>query len=1318
MYEKVFYGAVLLVSRIVIVPVFGQLNFGSQTLHRSFDDFKQLNRAPLYDFTTKYDVKLSGRDAQIGRQIDLFTWFPFYGSKYNYTVISIHGYIAFANVEEQGLNFVVGDVPEWPEKSDPAMIAVYMCRQKPSDLDPKHSGVRYRLLTRPDVQLGSNGVNKAHNSGSNPFQARDYLDSSQAASDTIDMMHRDLMDGMVGSHSFRPDLVLLVTWENMTYYQASSEDENLKTSTYQMALMTDRAGQMSYLILNYHSLKYAGGDISGNMKRGRCTSLINGGNRTGSLAVDPYFSKYPPTLAQVSSVPHKVAGRYLFRVDDIARKGGCSNLTSGTYRLTLYPDIVNMLGDTVVQVNGPCFDVNKPAPVLNIGEHKAATCLVKNAAIAECKMRQFYQWGAKDVFLAYDSMKAYVGTIYYVPVGLDPFGLIVDNLADWFRNPPPTALYIRWYPGNFTGPNNLLIPNLELSVYGYKEVDDEYSQKYVNTLKKLVVLNPNLDNSHAYGQESSSNLTKRYNIMATIGRLRDRAVDADLYTYSFGVLKLSISDKVSLSQAEQGIWSPPIPLHWLWLLLDSDAQNLMSDPERKQNFVSAIASKSCINWFEEDGRQWNFIQETETNASCPCTLKQAESDMGRFMPHPRCSQKFRNVGCDTFTGAKECFLSAENIISKFATHYGQVCCYDADGYLMQTTYASVQPDIVKGAERDSLPYNPGFPQRAYEFGTPMFHKQYEAPTLSNYFHDVMPYYHCCKWSVNHCQFFYWRRPSSGCQDYRPPGIASVIGAGHFTTFDGLQYTFHGNGTYVYLRKIGDQRGPFVMVQLRMEQFPNRFIDFSHRDTIQEFLVQPTNASVVTGIAIQEGITDEVDRIIIVCRKDTRRFKYRTSILVNDEIRYFDAMKLQKFKGVTIYINDVKEGQSEIYVTLLKSRIGIRIRESYATVISQQQILEESMGLLDVKLSIPSDYFYLRNPNERQNGNYRFIPHGMVGTFSNETNDEFIDPETYIPLGTSVKLDYETSRILQRWNIDKLGITNLFTLQNPEHSEWPEAYLLEPIYKVSPSFLQRVPFEPIYDTVFESWWQNCGLNSHLIYEYQGVRCPPRSISEQLHQTCRGDLWCVYDYAFLQQRELAMNIYTEKSIDMKARAAAKVPLRSCAAINIQYPEYLYIEPARGGYLEGDKVQFHCYQNGWLKGDADYVCSGGEWTKGDQPWCRDRDLEDTLRYLAIIFGILLGVAFIATIFLCCFCIGKQRQRNHQQENRPTPRIPPRPTALYRLEESEKNPKNLAAPPPAYPDKLSDDEFYPEEDKVRILSPANKRDNGQRPMLAFTSV
>uniref|UniRef100_A0A915JKP6 AMOP domain-containing protein n=1 Tax=Romanomermis culicivorax TaxID=13658 RepID=A0A915JKP6_ROMCU len=353
-----------------------------------------------------------------------------------------------------------------------------------------------------------------------------------------------------------------------------------------MVFLTDKMAQLSYVILNYHSLNFAGSDIMGNMKRGRCTIKC-------------------------------------FILD----------------RMTIYPDTVNMLGDTVVRINGPCFD--KPGgdpPQLFIGENRPASCRIKNSAIAECRMDQFYQWGLKDLFLKYAGSKAYVGTIYYAPVGLDPYGIMIDDLPNLFQNPPPQKIVLRWYTGNFTD------SKLRLILYAYEEMKDVKSRKFVNTMQKLVEIDipldftPNVNKSHPRSHAlTRSEIWDRLSLHNTF----------DITRYSFGVLKLTNDQK--------GIWSPPIPFHWLWSPKDLPEPN-------QPAIVSEIAARSCIHWFDDDGTQWNFVQHTEYNASCPCLLKQAYADFGRFMPHPRCSRKFRNVGCDVYVGAHDCFLSAQNII--------------------------------------------------------------------------------------------------------------------------------------------------------------------------------------------------------------------------------------------------------------------------------------------------------------------------------------------------------------------------------------------------------------------------------------------------------------------------------------------------------------------------------------------------------------------------------------------------------------------------------------------------------------------------------
>jgi hypothetical protein len=55
------------------------------------------------------------------------------------------------------------------------------------------------------------------------------------------------------------------------------------------------------------------------------------------------------------------------------------------------------------------------------------------------------------------------------------------------------------------------------------------------------------------------------------------------------------------------------------------------------------------------------------------------------------------------------------------------------------------------------------------------------------------------------------------------------------------------------------------------------------------------------------------------------------------------------------VNNVERGQPEIYVVLEQAQIGIRVRESYNMDIDRLPNFQESMGMLDIELSVPPQY---------------------------------------------------------------------------------------------------------------------------------------------------------------------------------------------------------------------------------------------------------------------------------------------------------------------------------------------------------------------------
>lgn len=129
------------------------------------------------------------------------------------------------------------------------------------------------------------------------------------------------------------------------------------------------------------------------------------------------------------------------------------------------------------------------------------------------------------------------------------------------------------------------------------------------------------------------------------------------------------------------------------------------------------------------------------------------------------------------------------------------------------------------------------PRRAHNLGYFPWNEANKVPTLSQWYHDVVPMYLCCLWQEEQavgCETFrFERRPSQDCIAYQSPAIATVFGDPHIVTFDGLEYTFNGMGEFVLLRV--DQLRDKLNVQARFEQVERNYYG-------------PVNATKLTSIA--------------------------------------------------------------------------------------------------------------------------------------------------------------------------------------------------------------------------------------------------------------------------------------------------------------------------------------------------------------------------------------------------------------------------------------------------------------------------------------
>lgn len=124
---------------------------------------------------------------------------PFFGFRYNYTRVSLNGYLEFSDPPENYPAYpLVFPVKDWPTKNDPAFIGIFFskCRIgsiRPEDVDQRRPGVYFRLerdlQTRTD-QLG------------------------------VEMRERvkwDIREGVIGAESFEPKHSIIVTWKNVSF---------------------------------------------------------------------------------------------------------------------------------------------------------------------------------------------------------------------------------------------------------------------------------------------------------------------------------------------------------------------------------------------------------------------------------------------------------------------------------------------------------------------------------------------------------------------------------------------------------------------------------------------------------------------------------------------------------------------------------------------------------------------------------------------------------------------------------------------------------------------------------------------------------------------------------------------------------------------------------------------------------------------------------------------------------------------------------------------------------------------------------------------
>ncbi|XP_392408.3 protein mesh isoform X2 [Apis mellifera] len=762
---------------------------------------------------------------------------PFFGFRFNYTRISMNGFLEFSDPPVHYTYPLVFPVKDWPKKNDPSFIGIFFskCRIgeiRQTDIDQRKPGVYFRmerdLQTRKD-QFG------------------------------VEMRERlkwDIREGIIGTDAFEPKHAVIVTWKNMSF--TGGIDNSLYiTNTFQMVLATDEVN--TYAIFNYLDIQWtshteAGGDTT--RGEGGVPAFVgfNAGNGTQSYEYKPFSQRSSIRDLTGRGWANNFPGRHMFRIDEIILPAVCNKDIAGSnLPLVFAPESGNMLGGTIVNITGPCFNETEKIRCMFENEWVIGTVIDKNRAI--CVQPFVKAQGYIRFAISVGDSKSYdwKGKYFIETPATAAEKIFVSNAV---HQTNPAEIKITWVPYNLTSNLNA---GVQISLWGYRETKTTPEFEYITTLER------------AY-----TNLGY-YIIRPATYRDENNPYQQDM---TFGFLQLNLTDPEQHTgfNITPNLWSRPIPLAWYFA------------PQWERIYGSKWPQRLCDKWIMNDRYLKNFAAEVSL---CPCTLKHALTDKGRFLPDYDCD-KDANLDCMYNLHAHHCVRTgAPNMDGS-----EQQCCYDKNGYLMLTY------DQQWGSR----------PHRSHNLGYYPWDEANKVPSLSHWYHDVIPFYMCCMWQEEHavgCETFrFERRPSQDCIAYQSPAIATVFGDPHIATFDGLEYTFNGKGEFVLVR-VNDLKDK-LDIQGRFEQLPNNI----HGEV---------KATQLTSIAARGNNSATIE---VRLRPKHAQWRYRLNVFANKQPVFFDrpAIKFQHFTGVVVYTPTYILNQSQVII-MFDTGAGVEVIEN-------------------------------------------------------------------------------------------------------------------------------------------------------------------------------------------------------------------------------------------------------------------------------------------------------------------------------------------------------------------------------------------------------
>ncbi|XP_076446883.1 sushi domain-containing protein 2-like [Babylonia areolata] len=917
----------------------------------------ECNYEALYDYERGKYVDTQGTYIveDVVRRIDLDTPIYYYGQKYSTLQVTKDGTVSFG---QDVVNYKPN--PRWQR----GFTELTSSADKPFITPLHHNGFTsdtphtyHGRLYWSKYERG-----KGEEVGADTRRFQTFLDS----------LGKYLSHSSVTLTTFNPHLYVMVTWENVTDH-ATLTAENVSCSadishpcpsaTFQLVIVAD--SHNTFAIFNYAKmdLPYSTTQLSG-MNGGRGRGWRDVVECEGVCRKNKMYRQIPhllPTLQGSSSDGQghdlsgprpssaHVLGRFIFVVtDDIVVRGGCLplGLKAAGYMDTVevWPRHVTMLGGDIIRVSGQC---QQPYSTLYCRFHSQEVTegRVSAGMVGWCPVPRLTQRGQVRLEVSADrqAWRVFTHVVAFPP---DHMGRLSDDVAwqPWFQV-NPERLTLTWNSTRLTRDTKATV-DIVLVQYG-----EDSDQVWWKDLVKLAEKVPNTGNFRF-----EPNSEDRY-------RCRENCDDIQL-----GLVEVRLTeDYLEAATDTQYIAMGPLPMAWYV----SHVQTERAGEQWYQDY--------CERWARQDRNDRGWQTELPP---CPCSLQQALADWGRWQADVGCSMFHKDSKCAFNKGAKHCVLSVQPTAQAAGSH----CCYDNNNNLM---YAA---DSYEGSTSSKSHY----------WGAAPFSQPGHVPSWSHWLHDLIPYYHCCRWShKDYCYLYTQRRPTPDCRFYDPPGAAVVFGDPHVRTFDDEWYHFGGAGDFWLVRS------PSLSLQARFLQRQDSAVIHTENKLLPTFM---------SSLAVRGGTGSDTVTFTLAPPDDLH--PRRVDVVVNRQHYFFDTALVmwQDFFGLSIvnnqkYATSADDRYHSNFTVLLDSGAGVQVAERH--------------GLLHAVVLLP--------PLKRDNDGYAGQPasKGLLGSWDEKKTNEFMTPDgNYVPSSEDEYIKYKDFAL--KWAVGERQ--SLFRFSHPVLSD--------------------------------------------------------------------------------------------------------------------------------------------------------------------------------------------------------------------------------------------------------------------------------------------